>query len=1152
MISPLQKFVSAEAPNVGSLTFFFVNNLSGDLSFKYSNPEALEASVTVCCLSSQTTFYTQTHSLSNGVLTLQDIPLSGEGTFRLEIRACGSALSRDFAYIGSDYVTDFPEVGYDAVLAKLSSLDSDSHPYLFGTETQFDALAQKIQSSTDSYLSKSYSEIKEYALKICDESVKEFDTSGSYSYISRGFESWKNVMFSSFVYLMEKDIDSNLAAKFAQRAYSEAEYLCSKDTWGTLQYIDNNQLAFAVALCYDWLYNWLDDTQKSTLVTGLKEKHLNTVSDLLNNPEKKEYQSTFYLWYTASGNHTVLDNSSTVVQALSIADLDPAYSAKIIAPAINNLQKPLARLAPDSMWGEGAGYWTFVGPFVARMIYALDTSIGTSFGYSELPVIKNLGYFPIYQQSTQGSFVFCDAGDSFVTSPERFYLGMLADDIGMQSYSLANSPADPLLCMWYDPGADYTDSNSFQSDMLYRNGDTVTMRSGWNSNTELFAAMSVNKHDAESTSGLYQNSGTFVIDALGEQWIKNPGRDSYKLPNYAVPHKADTDPRWKYYFSRAEANSCIVINPDSTGGQNLLFGDTISGFDASSDEAYAYASMANAYAGKVSSYVRGIKMYDSRRRVLVKDELTLAEPSEVYSFLSVYQSDITLLPDGSGAILAKGNKKMLVKIKASSKFELSVTDAVQLDPSLRYTSDTISERDWTLDFQRLTIHFDNAKALDISMIFTPFYGDEVPEVTFDTASINDWEVSHKSTVLPKLSQLCIDGEPVENFDSNVNCHNLTSRSFSPVVTAFSDDGTVAIRKDGSGYSITVTSGEGAYNTYYITIRTLGSVEADTHVGGGYSDYKKNNGTDELVLLKINGWSSKLAYYKIALGNIPKGKHVKNVCLELCAYRESSSETTEPLGIYLTNYDSWQENSITCANAPVSLGYKHSVSTDPWFPIKSYDAVNDSYTDINPDLTVAHNFEHTVPFYYIGNESDFRKETVDITDVYNASGKSTNLSFTVAVSKRNAANSVVYIASKEHSNTNFRPRVLIELEDEISVKTPKLISAASYQDNLTYSSAARVGKIGEGDSLRALSYVFNGTDHALSGTLYSAQYDAKGCLLSVTSAPFTNLPSGETANPVSDQFDVHPDTSQIKTFVWDSYNTPFTKADVAFPASALPQ
>lgn len=1153
MISPLQSFVSAaETPNGGSLTFFFVNNLSGDLSFRYSNPGASEATVTVRSLSAQTAFYTQTHSLSDGELTLYDIPLSGEGAFRLEILSGVSTLSRDFTYLGSDYVTDFPEVTSDAVLAELSSLSSASHPYLFGSKTQFEALAQRIQSGTDSYLSDSYSEIKEYALKIRDGNVKEFDTSGSSSYISRGFVSWKNVMFSSFVYLMEKDTDPEAAAEFAQRAYDEAAYLCAKDTWGTNQYIDNNQLAFAVALCYDWLHGWLDDAQKSTLAAGLKENHLNTVSDLLQNPGKEEYQTTFYLWYTGSGNHTVLDNSSTVVQALAIADLDPAYSAAIIAPAINNLQKPLSRLDPDSMWGEGAGYWTFVGPFVARMINALDTSIGTSFGYSELPVIKNLGYFPIYQQSTQGSFVFCDAGDSLVTSPERFYLGMLADDKGMQSYSLANSPADPLLCLWYDPAADYGDSNSFQTDMLYRSGDTVSMRSDWDSSTELFAAMSVNKHDSENTPGLYQNSGTFVIDALGEQWIKNPGRDDYDLPNYAVPHKADTDPRWKYYFSRAEANSCIVINPDSTGGQNLLFGDTISGFDASADESYAYASLNNAYAGKVSSYVRGIKMYDSRRRVLVKDEITLAEPSEVYSFLSVYQSDITLLPDGSGALLAKGDKKMLVKIKASSEFELSVTDAVQLDQSLRYTSDTISERDWTVDFQRLTIHFDNAEALDISMIFTPFYGDEVPEVAFDTASISDWEVSHRSTALPKLSQLCIDGEPVADFDANVNRYNLTSHSFSPVVTASSDDGTVAIRRDGSAYSITVTSDKGVSNTYYITVRTLGSVESDTHVGGGYDVYKNNYGADELVQLKINSWSSKLAYYKIDLGDIPEGKRVKNVSLELRAYRESSSETTEPLGFYLTDYASWQEDSITCATAPVSLGYKDSVSTDPWFPIKSYDAVNDSYTDIAPDATVAHSFEHTVPFNYIGKEPDFRKETVDITDVYNASGKNTKLSFAIAVSKRNGANSVIYIASKEHSNTEFRPRALIELEDELSVKSPKLISAAAYSDNLTYSAAARVGKIGEGDSLRALSYVFNGTDHALSGTLCSAQYDASGCLVSVTLAPFANLPSGESANPVSDQFAVHPDTSQIKSFVWDSYNTPLTKADVAFSASALLQ
>jgi len=1124
----------------GTLRFFFVDNLSAELSFEYECNDSASAAVKLTNLTNNNVFYSENHFPTHGAISVYDIPLVGEGSFCLEISCGDSRFSREFSYLGMDYVTDFPVVTQDAVLSELSALSSASHPYLFGTQKDFDALSQTIHSDNDTYLTQSYREIKEAAVKHLDSAVKSINP--SVSYISRGTAGWKIVMECSFVYLMEKDIDSAEAEKYAQRAYKEAEYFCSLSSWGTIQYIDNNQLAFAVALCYDWLYDWLDDTQKQILVSGLKAKHLDTVHDLLENPDKAEYQDTFYKWYFGIANHTVLDNTSTVIEALSIADLYPEFSSSIISNAMGNLPNALEHIAPDSIWFEGAGYWDFTGPYLARMISALDSAIGTSFGYSQLPVVKNFGYFPLYQQSSQGSFAHCDAGDNVITNPELFYFGMLNDDIAMQSYSLTIAPANPLLCLWYSPKQNYTDSVAFQKDMLYRNGDVVTMRSDWDDNA-LFAGMNVNMHDAASRAGLYQNSGTFVIDALGEHWIKSPGRDSYSLPQYAVPHDAPDNQRWKYYFSRAEANSCIVINPDKYGGQNILFGDTISGFDASSTEAFAYASLAGAYRDDVTSYTRGIKMFDNRHRVLVRDELELIEPSEVYSFLSVYQSDIDLLPDHSGAILSKGDKKMFVKVKANQDFELSVTDAVQMDSSLRYNGDEThpSERDWTQDFRRLTLRFDNAEELDISMIFVPFYGSEVPEVDFDSSEISEWEVDHNAVQLPRLSEICVDGEPVLDFDATVNHHNLIARTFSPKITARSDEGEVVIRRDTTGYNITVTSDSGASNTYYITFSTLGTVEADTYISGGTPAFRENYGSSEFVKLKHMGFSSQLAYYKINLGDIPVGKRIRNISLELSACRQSESEFEEPLGLYLVDYNSWNESDIICNQAPVSLKYLGSTNDTPWFPLKRYNAEYGTYTDTNPDITATHNFAHTLPFSYSMDSDDMKKERIDITELYNKGGIDGKLSFCMAVSKRQKSNCDVYIASKEHPDANLRPRVLIELEDSVSIPSPKVIDNAHYESGYSYFEAPRINIIKGGDSVRAIASVIGDATEFAGGTLYVAQYNTNGELIAVSTKTIGKI----NTDTVSDAITILTDTVQIKTFVWDTHNAPYVLADSVF-------
>ena len=535
-------------------------------------------------------------------------------------------------------------------------------------------------------------------------------------------------------------------------------------------------------------------------------------------------------------------------------------------------------------------------------------------------------------------------------------------------------------------------------------------------------------------------------------------------------------------------------------------------------------------------------MFDNRRRVLVKDEITLKNPSEVYSFLSVYKSGIELLSDKSGAVLSKGNKKMLVKIKANKSYDLSVMDAVQMDASLRYEGDDThpAENDWTEDFQRLALHFEDAENLDISMIFVPFYGSEIPSVCFDSTAIADWKLS-KTDDLPKLSEVYLDGQKFDNFNPDENYHSLVSDSITPAFSALSDEGSVAIHKNGSEYVVVVTSDKGVSNTYHFSISSFATITADTYVGGGIDVYNKNYGSSDIVSLMINGWASRLAYYKIDLGTIPEGKQVKKVSLELSVCRESSSGSTEPLGFYMTDYDSWNESTVVCAQAPISLGYKKSVSSDPWFPIKSYDAASDTYSNVDPDVTINHKFGHTVPFNYSISDADFVKEVIDITDVYAAGGNKSKIAFAIAVSKKSSANSVMHIASKEHSDPSLRPRVIVELEDTLSVKAPKLVLDSDFDEDASYDVLPRCSVVKEGYELRAVASITASAQTLGEGKLIAAQYDEDGCLVAITQKDIGPIPANTSARPASDKFVVLSETAQIKTFVWSGDNVPFVIA-----------
>jgi len=109
-------FAFADASSVeGALKFFYVDNLSAQLSFEYECTNSSNVDVKVTNLTDENVFYNATHSPTHGVIAVYDIPLVGEGSFRLEI-SCGALLfSRDFSYLGMEYVTDFPLVTQDDV-----------------------------------------------------------------------------------------------------------------------------------------------------------------------------------------------------------------------------------------------------------------------------------------------------------------------------------------------------------------------------------------------------------------------------------------------------------------------------------------------------------------------------------------------------------------------------------------------------------------------------------------------------------------------------------------------------------------------------------------------------------------------------------------------------------------------------------------------------------------------------------------------------------------------------------------------------------------------------------------------------------------------------------------------------------------------------
>lgn len=739
------------------------------------------------------------------------------------------------------------------------------HPYLMGRKSDFQRVRQYALGG-DSLITEQYAHIKRKAETYLSTAVKEI-SNPSVSYLSIGFNSaWSIVPYCAFVYLIEGD------EAYAERAYAEAEYYADMPSWGDYQYIDNTQSAMAVALCYDWLYDWLDDTQKTKLEEALKQKHLDNVKEAY-------YSGTttgIARHLRGNHNHAVMNSATIFMQALSIADGgDISYSAEIMAASLAIINEPLSAMYPDSGWREGMGYWGFVGPMIARMMLSMKSSFGSCLGYENIDYVINTAYFPIYSASSQGAFVFNDANYLVPdTSFDKYILAYLGGDKALMRYSLSNDElSHPFFCLAYDRDASYDTQTEWSpaKDKHFSESGIATMRSSWDSRHGLFAAMAVQR---ANVSHGHQNSGTVGFDALGERWITNTGGDNYSLDGYFTQPE-----RWSYYATRAEANSCVVINPSSDGGQNIDSDDTINTFNSGEDGAYAVADLTDTYAGQVSSYKRGISLTNNRRRFVLQDEIVMSSPSQMYSFINIYKADITIGEDKKSAIISKGDKKLYMNIICDNPFELSVMDSVPLTTSPNPDGQSRFE-----DIQKIVIKVDDASAVNLRVSFTPYLIDkELEYMKKDSfVAIADW-TTDVSAAAPEAESIYIDGTRYDSFSKENRIFELeTDSAISSVEVGVKSDFEAEVACDSASgkTEIFVYDKTDRGNNYSYVLKAVSSDAAYAnsvrHISGDDNTAVTTNSGDTSIS------ANKLVLYRFELPSLQSGEKYDSAVLNFTA------------------------------------------------------------------------------------------------------------------------------------------------------------------------------------------------------------------------------------------------------------------------------
>jgi hypothetical protein len=553
-----------------------------------------------------------------------------------------AALILSFTALSGDCA--FPAEGKDNPLATLRP----GHPRLIALDADIARVRGLVAS--DPVARKWHEDLRARASQVLTQPPVEYHLIGPrLLQVSR--EALRRIVTLGLLYRLDGD------RAYADRAISELMTICAFKDWHPPHFLDTAEMTHAAAIGYDWLYDLLTPAQRAIVKQAIIEKGIEPALELYKG--NKGWVGGVYNW-------TQVCNGGITIGALAIADEEPALANLVLSYARRSIAKTFDEFEPDGAWLEGCGYWNYGTRYAVYFLAALQTALGTDFGFTDHPGFALAGDFRVYLAGpTYRVFNFADGGEGIGRAGQMFWF---ADRYHKPLYAWfeASVPAspDPWALLWYVPGG--TRPADLPLDKQFRRADVAVFRSAWGDPNAVFVGFKGGRNPAPHG---HLDLGTFVLDALGQRWACDLGADDYNLPGYFGKQ------RWTYYRLSTAGHNTLTVNDQN---QALDCQAPITAFSSSPDRAFAVADLSAAYP-MMRKVQRGVALL-ARKHVLIQDEIEAEKPVDVVWAMHT-RAELSL--DGATATLAQGGKSLTARILSPQGAQFATESADPGPPQAR-------------------------------------------------------------------------------------------------------------------------------------------------------------------------------------------------------------------------------------------------------------------------------------------------------------------------------------------------------------------------------------------------------------------------------------------------------------------------------------
>lgn len=653
-----------------------------------------------------------------------------------------TSIAKGFVEIGIDYISldraDEKQSKANVQAALENAKSHVSHPFVLATQEEFDAVKKSVLAGENGNekVNTYYEYTKYYAdLLLLDEPAcapltYELDEEDAILEISR--ETLERVIALGLVWKVTDD------DQYASRAWEELENVCNFADWCPSHFLDVAEMSLAVAVGYDWFFDWLNDEQKQTLSQAFIEKGLKPASskNLLK-----------YWWSWSKTNWNAVCYSGIGIASMVFYDDCEKQAVNHLTKAYNNMPIHFCNFTPDGAYAEGPGYWEYGVRYLTYFIKTSKQFLGTDFGLSQYAGVEEVGAFPVYISSPTGVFNYGDNKPNALYSPVLYYYAnefanpltghyqnafadVLAKELSerrtqtQDMRELLHSVREPareaaLSALWYYVSSEEADFSALPKSVHLESSageELFIMRSAYLDENATYAAI---KGGYNYTNHGDLDIGTFVFDALGVRWAEENGPGHYDTPGYFVPTYGGG--RWKVYEKRAEGQNTLVINPKE-GEDQFAFARcpitetcvTLSGDPgtATKEGGEAVIDMTRAYLeSDVERVVRTFRLHEDYTVLTVKDEVQCKEESDIFWFMHT-KADIVISPDSKTATLTRDGKQCIAKCLQDGTFSVMNAESL-VYPDYEYNKQ--------LDLKKLTVTAENVQSAVIEVELSPVY-----------------------------------------------------------------------------------------------------------------------------------------------------------------------------------------------------------------------------------------------------------------------------------------------------------------------------------------------------------------------------------------------------------------------------------------------